>query len=572
MTQLSRLRGAKTLPQLARVLGVQPASLSFVLYWLPDQQKYEQYIIPKKGGGWRLITAPKPRLKMIQAKLADLLLDIHVELEQSRSRSQCQLAHGFKRGFSIVTNATAHRNKRFVFNADLKDFFPSINFGRVRGFFQSDNNFSLDPKVATIIAQIACRDNQLPQGSPCSPVISNLIAHILDIHLNRLARAGRCTYTRYVDDITFSTNEREFPASIARLVRGSTDKWVPGDGLVKRVYSSGYSLNYDKTRMQQRDSRQDTTGLIVNKKVNVRNEYYKRARAKCDHLFKNGFCFSDKDRKPMSDEAMDGTMGFIRQIRGLKTRDWQSEQNSFFKLYRQFLDYRAFHGIRRPKIICEGKTDNIYLRCACQRLRARFPAFIHPDPRVGLTIDLFNYTEAAATFQDLSGGTNDLSKLLSHYAARVSHFKLSPDQPVIMIVDNDKGSAELFRKLTKMLGRVVGGLDPFYYVCANLYVVPVPKVISTLEAAIEDLFEPSLLARTIKGRNFDRTGKEKDRSKWYSKVEFATEIVKPERATINFSGFEPLLQAVSDVCKDFTGRRAAPPKTLPSAFASGGSP
>ncbi|KQT23002.1 hypothetical protein ASG57_24655 [Bradyrhizobium sp. Leaf396] len=123
MTQLARLRGVKTLPQLARVLGVQPASLSFVLYWLPDEQKYEQFTIPKKGGGWRLITAPKPRLKMIQTKLADLLLDIHVELEQSRSRSQCRLAHGFKRDFSIVTNATAHRNKRFVFNADLKDFF-----------------------------------------------------------------------------------------------------------------------------------------------------------------------------------------------------------------------------------------------------------------------------------------------------------------------------------------------------------------------------------------------------------------------------------------------------------------
>lgn len=386
MTQLARLRGVKTLPQLARVLGVQPASLSFVLYWLPDEQKYEQFTIPKKGGGWRLITAPKPRLKMIQTKLADLLLDIHVELEQSRSRSQCRLAHGFKRDFSIVTNATAHRNKRFVFNADLKDFFPSINFGRIRGFFQWDNNFSLDPKVATVIAQIACRDNQLPQGSPCSPVISNLIAHILDIHLNRLARAGRCTYTRYVDDITFSTNEKEFPSSIARLVRGSTDKWVPGDSLVKRVYSSGYSLNYDKTRMQRRDSRQDTTGLIVNKKVNVRNEYYKTARAKCDHLFKNGFCFSDKDRKPISDDAMDGTMGFIRQIRGLKTKDWQSEQNSFFKLYRQFLDYRAFHGIIRPKIICEGKTDNIYLRCAFQRLRARFPSARRPNPNIRIEL------------------------------------------------------------------------------------------------------------------------------------------------------------------------------------------
>jgi RNA-directed DNA polymerase len=125
MTKLSQLKGAKTLPQLARVLGVKPASLSFVLYWLPDDQKYETFTVPKKGGGRRLITAPESRLKMIQTKLADLLLDIHIELESARSRVQCQLAHGFKRDFSIVTNATAHRNKRYVFNADQGLF--SIN-------------------------------------------------------------------------------------------------------------------------------------------------------------------------------------------------------------------------------------------------------------------------------------------------------------------------------------------------------------------------------------------------------------------------------------------------------------
>lgn len=355
MTKLARLKGARTLPQLAHVLGVKPASLSFVLYWTPDDQKYEHFTIPKKSGGRRLITAPQPRLKMIQTKLAALLLDIHVELEQGRSRSQCRLAHGFKRGFSIVTNATAHRNKRYVFNADLKDFFPSINFGRVLGFFIKDRNFALEPAVATIIAQIACHNNQLPQGSPCSPVISNLIAHVLDIHLNKVARAGRCTYTRYVDDLTFSTNERELPATVARLVHGSTDAWVPGDGLVRHVFRSGFKLNYDKTRMQRRDSRQDATGLIVNKKVNVRNEYYKIARAKCHHLFLNGFCYSDKDNEVLSDDALEGQMSFIYHIRRLKTGDWQQEQKSFYKLYRQLLDYRAFYGLIRPRIIAKER-------------------------------------------------------------------------------------------------------------------------------------------------------------------------------------------------------------------------
>ena len=114
-----------------------------------------------------------------------------------------------------MTNAYIHKRRRYVLNLDLEDFFPSFNFGRVRGFFIKDKHFALHERVETIIAQIACHDNELPQGSPCSPVISNLIAHLLDVRLARLAKAHKCTYSRYADDITFSTNRKEFPSDLA---------------------------------------------------------------------------------------------------------------------------------------------------------------------------------------------------------------------------------------------------------------------------------------------------------------------------------------------------------------------
>ena len=155
-----------------------------------------------------------------------------------------------------------------------------------------------------------------------------------------------------------------------------------------------------------------------------------------------------------------------------------------------------------------------------------------------------------------------MNKLLASYRARLSSFKHGTSQPVIMIVDNDAGSTGLFRHLATILGKPVGGIDPFYHAFENLYVVPIPK--TGTEAAIEDLFESGLLTRTIKGRIFDRSGKKKDPSKWYSKVDFATQIVKPERSTIKFSGFEPLLKAISDVRKDFASRR---PAALPVASA-----
>jgi hypothetical protein len=141
--------------------------------------------------------------------LSDLLQNCIEEINQ-RQKWKDQLAHGFKRKRSIMSNALKHQKRRYVFNIDLQDFFPTINFGRVRGFFIKDVNFMLHPKVATILAQIACYDNGLPQGAPSSPVISNLVGQILDIRLCKLASENGCTYSRYADDITFSTNKPDW--------------------------------------------------------------------------------------------------------------------------------------------------------------------------------------------------------------------------------------------------------------------------------------------------------------------------------------------------------------------------
>jgi hypothetical protein len=246
---LSKLKACNDLSDVAHLLGVKPATLSFVLYTIPVHERYTKFNIPKKKGGHRTIMAPNPRLKMVQRRLADLLLDIQFEQESFKTKKQCILAHGFKKELSIVTNAQNHRNRRYVFNVDLKDFFPTLNFGRVRGFFIHNEVFKLNPDVATVIAQLACHNNQLPQGSPCSPVISNLLGHILDIHLNRLAKKWRCTYTRYADDLTFSTNESKFPAAIGQIVTGTTNRWVAGNDLLATVYKSGYQLNPSKAHL-----------------------------------------------------------------------------------------------------------------------------------------------------------------------------------------------------------------------------------------------------------------------------------------------------------------------------------
>jgi retron-type reverse transcriptase len=280
---LQLLKSASSLHGLAGILSYKPKGLSFVLYVRPQLTRYTTFEIAKRSGGKRTIQAPEPELRQLQKKVSDLLQNCIEEIKQKKGWHD-QLSHGFKRGRSIISNATVHRRKRYVFNIDLQDFFPSINFGRVYGFFLKDRNFELHPKVATILTQIACYQGGLPQGSPCSPVISNLVAHILDIRLCRIAQKTGCTYSRYADDITFSTNKRAFPKEVAECI-GNSHEWRVGKQLEQAITSAGFSINPSKTRMQYCDSRQNVTGLVVNTKVNIRSEYRRTVRAMAHHLF-----------------------------------------------------------------------------------------------------------------------------------------------------------------------------------------------------------------------------------------------------------------------------------------------
>ena len=192
-----------------------------------------EFSVPKAAGGERKILAPNPKLKEVQRRLARLLYLCVNDLEE-RFPKRKKVSHGFQKGRTIMTNAAIHRNRRYVLNLDLSNFFESIHFGRVRGFFLQDAAFLLPSEVAQTIAHIASHNGALPQGSPCSPVVSNLIGHILDLRMLKLAKRAKCTYSRYADDITFSTNAREFPSTIASKNETTPNIWSLSTELVSR--------------------------------------------------------------------------------------------------------------------------------------------------------------------------------------------------------------------------------------------------------------------------------------------------------------------------------------------------
>ncbi|MSQ73570.1 MAG: RNA-directed DNA polymerase, partial [Betaproteobacteria bacterium] len=317
MSQLKAIKTATSLAEIAKLLEFETSSLAFILYKLPDALKYKEFDVPKRYGGTRTISAPVDRLRLVQQRLSNLLQNCLSEIENNGGRKH-DVSHGFKRWRSIMSNGENHRKQRYVFNVDLQDFFHSINFGRVRGFFIKDKNFLLNVKVATFLAQIACYKNVLPQGSPCSPVISNLVSHILDTHVVRLASKEGCRYTRYADDLTFSTNKTKFPASIAIRAGSAPHNWIPGTTLVKLVEKSGFAINQSKTRMQYCDSRQEVTGLVVNRKVNVRNDYRRTVRAMTHRLMTKGdFEFVHKTVSGDGTESVSKIPGAATRLHGM---------------------------------------------------------------------------------------------------------------------------------------------------------------------------------------------------------------------------------------------------------------
>jgi hypothetical protein len=134
MSQLQALKSATSLQDLASLLGFTPSAVSWVLYIKSTETKYHSFEIPKRGGGVRQIKAPCDELMLLQRRVCDLLQNCIEEIKTAHEWRD-GLAHGFKRGRSIVSNAAKHRRRRFVFNIDIENFFGAINFGRVRGFF-----------------------------------------------------------------------------------------------------------------------------------------------------------------------------------------------------------------------------------------------------------------------------------------------------------------------------------------------------------------------------------------------------------------------------------------------------
>ena len=322
-----------------------PFTMKQLLYYCNPNHvfhRYHQFQIKKKSGGFRQITAPRNQsFMMLLQSLNEVLKAIYTPSNH---------AMGFTEKRSVVTNAAVHKNQNYIFNIDLKDFFPSIEQGRVmKRLTLAPFNFS--PQIALLISGLCSMrvkrehpietkqhdlDKQfmyvLPQGAPTSPIITNMICDTLDRRLAGLAKRFGTRYTRYADDITFS--------SMHNIYSGSGEFIKE---LIRIINTQGFAINDAKTRLQKRGSRQEVTGLIVSDKLNVTKKYVREIRSLLYIWDKYGYseAMSNfypkykaekghiKKGNPDLINVLDGKLMYLKMVKG-------DTDSVYVKLYTEF--------------------------------------------------------------------------------------------------------------------------------------------------------------------------------------------------------------------------------------------
>ncbi|WP_411836204.1 reverse transcriptase domain-containing protein [Pseudomonas chlororaphis subsp. aurantiaca] len=361
--------------ELADALGISVGRLTYYAYFLPDSKKYKDFKISKRGGGERLIEAPVKGLKDIQRTILK-------SFESSFKPRSCVFSYIQGRG--IVENADTHDQQRWVLRVDLKDFFNTITQKRVIGVF-SNPPFHLSREAARTISYLCTKDGRLPQGSPTSPLISNIVCRGLDYKLKELAAKNKCYYTRYADDIFFSYSGSTFPKSIAeRFEDGSVELHEP---LITVIEQAGFIVNEEKAYLRSRAERQIVTGLVVNRKVNVPKEYIRSIRAALYAWEKFGLELAEehwqkkidrKDRptseKPRFKWVIRGQINHVGHVKGYS-------DPVFLGLARRLHELDPDYSLDEKKITTaiaqeihiytEGITDNKHLKKAYEHFRKK---------------------------------------------------------------------------------------------------------------------------------------------------------------------------------------------------------
>ena len=293
--------------------------------------RYKTFHIRKKSGGLREINAPCYQLGVLLYILNTVFKAVYTPSESTM---------GFTEERSVVTNAQIHIGHHYVFNIDLENFFPSIPQARVWARIQLPP-FNLPKEVANVVAGLCCHTNAdmsrnvLPQGAATSPLLTNAICDTLDRRMRGVAKRFGLHYSRYADDMTFSSMHNVYQ-------EGSDFR----NEIKRLIEEQGFKMNEKKTRLLRDGDRQEVTGLTVNQRVNVTRKYVHDIRWILHCWEKDGYgkayaLFYDyykrtkgyiKKGEPVMENVIGGKLNYMRMVKGENNTTYRKLLERFLKL------------------------------------------------------------------------------------------------------------------------------------------------------------------------------------------------------------------------------------------------
>ena len=247
---------------LAELLGSNKKTLQLLL----EKPEYKTFAIPKtNSAGERIIDTPCDALKTIQRILQDQLQAVYYHIRPRCTHGAIVSTSDEVRPRNLLTNARAHVGKKHFLHLDLKNFFHTVSETQVRAMF-SKKPFGFSKKVAELLTQLVCYRKRLPMGTSTSGIVANFCLLDLDTALQSIANQHDMTYTRFIDDLTFSS-KKSFSKSQIESIRST-------------IKGEGYIINDDKMKVSIIDDQPEITGLVImGGKVDVKEEYVKQLEA-----------------------------------------------------------------------------------------------------------------------------------------------------------------------------------------------------------------------------------------------------------------------------------------------------
>ena len=307
--------------ELASHLGISNRTLHWLtsLHLGPDERP-RHYVcnwIAKRSGADRLIESPKQQLKTVQRLILQDFLN-RIPLHNA--------AHGFRRRHSPISFTAGHVGKAWCLRMDLRDFFPSIRGGRVRGMFRA---FGMPAEVARSLAALTTTQTHLsiveskrpaghrgqftasrlylpahlPQGAPTSPAIANILAYRLDARLAGLATVAKVHYTRYADDLLFSGE---------RTSKQKVKRFAATVGAI--AIEQGFEVNHRKTRIQFTGQRQSATGIVLNQHANIGRNDFDQLKAILFNCARHGPASQNREGIENFKQHLEGRINWVAQV------------------------------------------------------------------------------------------------------------------------------------------------------------------------------------------------------------------------------------------------------------------